>query len=76
MKAAEMNEALIMIKKIMNIISDRNVSLLLISVPSVIFMIIDPMATTLFSKIWILIASIAIMAWYVFILNKPINNET
>ena len=64
------------IRKILNIVLDRNVSLLLISIPSINFIIIDPMATTLFSKIWILIASIAIMAWYVFILNKPINNET
>jgi len=67
---------MVVIRKILNIVLDRNVSLLLISIPSIIFIIIDPMATTLFSKIWILIASIAIMAWYVFILNKPINNET
>jgi len=73
-----MNELklMVVIRKILNIVLDRNVSLLLISIPSIIFIIIDPMATTLFSKIWILIASIAIMAWYVFILNKPINNET
>ena len=76
MNVSEMNEVLTMIKKIINTALGRNVSLLLISIPSIIFIIIDPMATTLFSKIWILIASIAIMAWYVFILNKPINDET